>query len=73
MTAKESLENLSTQDLIIISEELNGDFISLDAKIREIASKIYSVKPSETTLLMLIGLGSLIAYEFSQRIKFNNI
>ena len=73
MTAKESLENLSTQDLIIISEELNGDFISLDAKIREIASKIYSVKSSETTLLMLIGLGSLIAYEFSQRIKFNNI
>ena len=44
----------------------------MDAKIRKIASDIYYIGSNETTLVMLIGLGSLIAYEFSQRIKNNN-
>ena len=56
----------------LISEELNSEFIPMDAKIRKIASDIYYIGSNETTLVMLIGLGSLIAYEFSQRIKNNN-
>ena len=73
MTAREILQNLSTLDLIIISEELNEEFIPLDAKVRKVASDIYYIGSNETTLVMLIGLGTLIAYELSQRIKNNNI
>lgn len=73
MTAREILQGLSTQDLITISEEINEEFIPLDAKVRKIASDIYYIGSNETTLVMLIGLGTLIAYELSQRIKNNNI
>lgn len=71
-TVQEKIASMSTYELIQMTEELQGQFIPLDALIRKTCTELYTNmhnKVESVSVLQMNMLAPQIAYELGQRIK----
>lgn len=75
-TVQEKISSLTTDELIQITEELQNQFIPLDALVRKVCTEVYvnhHNKVEKVTVMEMMMLAPQIAFELGQRIKNNTL
>lgn len=59
---EEIIKELTTTELIQIANEIRGEYITEDAIIRKVASKVYAVPIEQTTMMQFYAMMPTLFY-----------